>query len=88
MNVTIYQQECHGQEHWRVVRDDGYRIFDRLQTDFPAEDEAIMAVRGEARRHKLEPVQIRICYMPQQGLGTARQRIINSPSTQGTNDER
>ncbi|MHC4867947.1 MAG: hypothetical protein ACYTEX_28075 [Planctomycetota bacterium] len=57
-NVTIYEQECFGQTHFRTVRDDGWLLFGRHQTDFPSQEEALSAVLGEFRREKLGPVKV------------------------------
>jgi hypothetical protein len=35
-------------------------IFDRIQTDFESEDEALAAIRGEFRRKRLGAVRVRV----------------------------
>jgi len=51
------------------MRDDGYLIFDSHQVDFDTEAEAIMAIRGEARRNKMGPCQVLIHYRDFQAAG-------------------
>lgn len=67
--VSVYQQTCHGRVQYRVMRDDGQLIFDRHQTDFDNEDEALAAIRGEFRRKRLGAVRVRIREMaPSTGI--------------------
>lgn len=58
--VSVYRQDCCGRIHYRVMRDDGQRIFERHMTDFESKDEAVSAIEGEFRRKKLGHPQIRI----------------------------
>lgn len=62
MKVSIYEQDCHGKTHWRVMRDDALLIMDCHQVDFPSEEDAVEAVFGWARRTHAGPVQIRVRY--------------------------
>ena len=64
-SVDLYEQTCHGVVQYRVMRTDGRLIFDRIQTDFGTEEDAVNAIRGEFRRKKLGPVRIQfhhLCY--------------------------
>jgi len=63
-NVTIYEQECFGQTHYRAVRDDGLLLFGRHQTDFPSKDEAVSAVLAEFRRKRLGAVRVSFVPLP------------------------
>ena len=58
--VSIYEQDLFGTIHWRVMRDDGRLIFDRHQTDFESEGDALAAIKGEFRRKQLGEVEIAI----------------------------
>ena len=58
--VSVFEQECFGVIHYRVMRDDGRLIFDRHQTDFPSESEAVDAILGEFRRKQLGQVRVRV----------------------------
>lgn len=58
--VTIYEQELFGKIHYRVMRDDGQRIFDRIHTDFDSESEAVECVLSEFRRKKLGMVRVHV----------------------------
>jgi len=69
IKVRVYEQELFGTVHWRVIRDDGRLIFDRHQTDFPAQDEAIEAIRGEFRRKNLGEGKIVVQYLDRQTNG-------------------
>lgn len=60
-SVTIYQQDCWGVEQWRAMRDDGLLLFNRHQTDFPLESEAVEAVRSDFYRRQ-ESVIIKVWY--------------------------
>jgi hypothetical protein len=74
-HVSVYEQTCHGVVQYRVMRDDGRLIFDRFQTDFESEQEAISAIRGEFRRKKLGRVSIRVRYMGGNQLPDGRERV-------------
>ena len=74
--VSIYEQEMFGATHWRVMRDDGRLIFDRHQTDFPSEDEAVQAIAGEFRRKQLGEVEATIHRIDRQANG--RRKIVNT----------
>ena len=63
VHVSVYEQTCHGVVQYRVMRDDGLLVFDRIQTDFEREEEAVNAVRGEFRRKSLGAVSVRVCFM-------------------------
>jgi hypothetical protein len=67
--VSIYEQEMFGKIHWRVMRDDGRLIFDRHQTDFESEADAVQAIEGEFRRKKLGAVEARIYHWDRQANG-------------------
>jgi hypothetical protein len=74
--VSVYEQELFGATHWRVMRDDGRLIFDRHQTDFPSEQEAIAAIAGEFRRKQLGPAQVSVHCIDSQANG--RRQITRS----------
>ena len=71
-HVSVYEQTCHGVVQYRVMRDDGRYIFDRIQTDFETLEEAVAAIRGEFRRKSLGPVSVRVCYMGRNQLPDGR----------------
>lgn len=60
MKITVYEQDCWGKTHWRVMRDDGQRIFDCHHLDFPTLEEATAAIEGECRRKKLGEAKINV----------------------------
>lgn len=74
VRVSVYEQTCHGVVQWRVMRDDGFCIFDRIQTDFESEEDAVSAIRGEFRRNRLGPVSVRVCYMGRDSLPDGRSK--------------
>ena len=76
LHVSIYEQECCGTVHYRVVRDDGRLIFDRLQTDFPERDEAISAVTSEFRRSKTGPFEVHFWPIDRQANGRRVRRLL------------
>lgn len=61
MKISIYEQDCWGKVHWRVMRDDGQQIMDCHQIDFDTEEDAVDSVFAWARRNKLS-VQVRVRY--------------------------
>ena len=75
IHVSVYEQTCHGVVQYRVMRDDGYYIFDRIQTDFESLDDAVSAIRGEFRRKGLGRVSIRISYMGANQLPSGRVEV-------------
>jgi hypothetical protein len=75
-NVTIYEQECFGQTHFRTVRDDGWLLFGRHQTDFPSQEEALSAVLGEFRREKLGPVKVYLVPLERQSRSRIGRRVV------------
>ena len=74
-NVTIYEQECFGQTHFRTMRDDGRLLFGRHQVDFPSRDEALSAVVSEFRREKLGPVSVYLVPLQRQSQRQPYKRI-------------
>lgn len=56
--VSVYEQECHGRRHFRVMRDDGRLVMDCHQIDFESRDDANACIEGEFRRKKLGPVRV------------------------------
>jgi hypothetical protein len=58
--VNIFKQDCHGIDHWRVMREDGRKIFGRIATDFPSKETAVNSVLSEFRRNGFEQPEIRI----------------------------
>ena len=67
--VSVYEQELFGKVHYRVVRDDGRLIFDRHQTDFESEADAVACIRGECRRNLLGPVRVTAYRIDRQANG-------------------
>lgn len=89
VNVSVYEQECWGVIHWRVMRDDGQLIFGRHQTDFPAEQEAVAAITGEFRRKQLGPAQVTIHMIDQQAGGrrhVSRTIVVNAATVNAASD--
>ena len=58
--ISIYEQECFGKTHYRVMRNDGLLIFDRHMTDFDSLADAEQAIEGEFRRKKLGGYSLRV----------------------------
>ena len=56
--VSIYEQECFGKTHFRVMRDDGRLVMDCHQIDFESRGDANLSIEGEFRRKKLGPVRV------------------------------
>jgi hypothetical protein len=79
--VSVYEQECCGAIHWRVMRDDGRLIFNSHMVDFPCEQEAIDAIAGEFRRKQLGPAQVSVHCIDSQANGrrrVSRSLVVNS----------
>lgn len=74
--VSVYEQTCHGRVQYRVMRDDGQRIFERIMTDFDTEDEALAAIQGEFRRKRLGAVRVRVRTMGPDQLPDGRERLV------------
>ena len=69
ISVDIYEQDLHGRTHFRVMRADGRLIFDRQQTDFDSEQDAVSCLRGEPRRNHMGECRITIHLIDRQANG-------------------
>jgi hypothetical protein len=79
--VSVYEQEMFGATHWRVMRDDARLIFDRHQTDFPSEQEALAAIEGEFRRQQLGSATVTVFRIDRQANGRRKvsdTKLINA----------
>ncbi len=79
MLISIYEQEVHGRTHWRTMRDDGLRLDDSLQIDFPTEQDALAFIRAWSRRGGGFRCKVRVHYIDRQANG--RRQIVKELET-------